>query len=97
MSNEKKELNNNKFFRGISNTVDRVLGESYDDNKNSKTRAWLHSTYHKAMFVITKNPRERERAKDQKAKVFGGNTDNLKKYDEKHFPKKKENKKPQKK
>ncbi|KAJ6230020.1 hypothetical protein M0813_07241 [Anaeramoeba flamelloides] len=91
MSNEKKELNNNNFFRGISNTVDRALDESYGDNKNSKTRAVLHSTYHHTMHAITKNPRERERAKDQYAKGFGGNTDNLKKYDEKHFPKKKEN------
>ncbi len=84
---EKKELNNNSLFRKISDKLDSVLDTSYDNPKDSKTRALLHAAYHESQYHLTDNPRERERAKDQWGHGFGGSTDNLKKYDEKHFNK----------
>ena len=77
-------LNNNGIFRSISNGLDSVLGTTYDNPKDSKTRATIHCAYHYGAGVITRNPREYERAKDQFNSGWGGSTDNLKKWDEKN-------------
>ena len=85
MSNNSKdgELNNNSFFRGLSDRLDKALDESYDDKSHSKTRAVTHGAYHQIQCNWTGNQRECERAKDQWNKGFGGATDNLDNYDEK--------------
>jgi hypothetical protein len=74
-------LNNNSFFRGVSNGLDKVLGTTYDNPKDSKIRATLHGTYHETMYRVKGNPREHARAQDQFNSGFGGPTDNLQKLD----------------
>ncbi len=76
-------LNNNSFFRNISDKLDNALGTTYDNPKNSKIRGTVHAAYHEYQYKKTGNQREHERAKDQWNTAWGGNTDNLKKYDEK--------------
>jgi len=73
-------LNNNSFFRGISDKLDNHLGQGY--KSDSMMRGALHGTYHLAQCYITDNQRECERAKDQFSKITGGPSNNLKKYDE---------------
>jgi hypothetical protein len=87
MSEDKKvdkdgPLNNNSFFRNISDELDSALGTTYDNPKDSMIRATFHGTYHAAQYLKTGNQREWERAKDQFGTGFGGSTDNLKQYDE---------------
>lgn len=80
---DKRPLDNNPVFRNISDKLDKTLNwGGYDDQKQSKTRAFIHAAYHEIQHLKTDNPREHERAKDQWNIVTGGPTDNLKKYDE---------------
>jgi len=82
MSSNNGPLNNDPFFRGLSNAVDRAIGASYDNPRESKLRATLHGAYHFAQCLKEKNPREFMRAKDQWNAGFGGRTDHLKRWDQ---------------
>lgn len=82
MSGQDKPLDNNSFWRGVSDKLDQALGTSYDNPKESKIRGTLHGAYHAAMGYKNDNPREFARAKDQWNSAWGGATDNLKKHDE---------------
>ena len=72
-------LNNNSFWRGVSNKLDSALGQDY--KSESWSRAAAHGAYHQYQCVATGNQRECERAKDQFAIIKGGPRDNLEKYD----------------
>ena len=75
-------MNNNSFFRKISDGLDKSLDwGGYDDAKQSKARATIHATYYEACHIVTGNPREHKRAKDRWGVVTGGKTGNLKTYD----------------
>lgn len=67
------ELNNNKFFRGISNQVDKVFPPG------NLIRESAHGVYHRAQYEITKNERELHRSRDK----FNTNdrTDHLANFD----------------
>ena len=72
-------LNNNSFFRGVSNKLDSALGQ--DSKNESRGRAAVHGAYHALQCDITGNQRECERAKDKMDIIFGGPQDHLVKYD----------------
>ena len=74
-------LNNNSTGRSISDALDRALGTTYDNPRDSKIRATTHATWHGIQCITTGNQRECERAKDQWSTGFGGSTDHLEKYD----------------
>lgn len=76
-----KPLNNNSAGRWVSDCLDKALGTSYDNVKESKIRATFHGAWHAGAGVVTGNQREFERAKDQWNSGYGGATDNLAKYD----------------
>lgn len=70
------ELNNNKFFRGISNGLDKVLP------KDGRLREGIHGVYHEGMYRINGNAAEHERAKDKFH--WGGRTDHLNNFRKNH-------------
>lgn len=80
MAGKDAPLNNNSFFRGLSNGLDKALGTTYDNTKDSKIRGTVHAAYHQTMALKNDNPREAARAKDQWNTAWGGPTDNHQKY-----------------
>jgi len=73
------ELNNNKFWRNVSDALDNMTGTSTINS--SKFRGTIHAVYHEYQYQISGNQREHERAKDQWNSAWGGDTENLKRYD----------------
>ena len=75
---DKQSLNNNSFFRGISNGLDKVV------SRDNPAREFVHGVYHESQYMLNKNPREHERAKDKFGSAFGGKTNHLKEFDNQH-------------
>lgn len=81
-----KELDNNATLRKISDFLDENVFETgYGDGyKVSKVRQTLHAAKHYGQYLWDGNPRERERAKDQWNRAFGGSIYNLYNWDKEH-------------
>lgn len=66
-------LNNNGFFRGISNQVDKVF------SRDNPIREGIHGVYHRAQYELTNNERELHRSRDKFH--TNGRTDHLANFD----------------
>ncbi|KAG8251289.1 hypothetical protein J6590_082615 [Homalodisca vitripennis] len=70
----------------VNSALDSSLGwGGYDNPRQSKIRALLHSAYHEIQYRRTGNQREHERAKDQWGIIDDGPRDNLDRYDREHY------------
>lgn len=62
-------LANPESMRGISDRLDKAMGWEGQYKDESRLRGFIHGTWHAGAGLVTGNPREYDRAREQFQKV----------------------------